>query len=627
MFSGHPMQPNMNHRQMNYESFLSETVDKHGEVQPPLQKSIFENKIEMNFSMGNQMCFSFFAIGPKSDASKPGNIVSQANLTCFDNKKKKTFLFSNMEAKGHVTHKHFHRMLKVFGYQWKQKEGKEHEDKLVSGNALASWLEILCSIETDTAEGVAEFREHFALDRLIGSDAIEGDSGGVIFRDQVGQITRCLHCCRHGKMEGQHRCDGLGFVSLGHLLVEGTILELKERRKNVNSVQFPFDCERLDFSQSQCFSTLHVEVAVKREGNKNFLNDLSLMREFGTEVKKSETKQISESNFVVTKLFFDHIQQSLKFWELPAIPHKTFWGTPDNVWLPHIQKRVKQIVVFMWAFFLKNNQKYLKMFEGETCDSAALMKLLQDKLDHNKSIGVFVGPSLWKLELIKNGKILGRMGFDLSNLIYVTRYGLMTEEGFDACLMFFSGNRPQVPQNAFVHEEGAALSKSMSLLRLFFVPSLDKAGKWTRLILHSEFSYLYCAESTKKSDQKAYQAFIKKQRKICREHNRPFTINLSSWDNAKAITLMNKSEPARANFKPEMKNFFETHGSNGESIHKKINESAQLQIFNDVLETVAVLGLNPVLINHNDMVSTPVDFNRFKENNWNVNDILRCHLL
>ena len=138
MFSGHPMQPNMNHRQMNYESFLSETVDKHGEVQPPLQKSIFENKIEMNFSMGNQMCFSFFAIGPKSDASKPGNIVSQANLTCFDNKKKKTFLFSNMEAKGYVTYKHFHRMLKVFGYQWKQKEGKEHEDKLVSGNALAS---------------------------------------------------------------------------------------------------------------------------------------------------------------------------------------------------------------------------------------------------------------------------------------------------------------------------------------------------------------------------------------------------------------------------------------------------------------------------------------------------------
>ena len=213
--TGHCYQPAVNHRDLQFDFILND-YEKDGIKQRALQMCLVKPEQNEAFDIGSPINWYFYEVANDDDGTSlrsHGHLLPPAIAASGDSILSPSYGVVRGRTGRLLSGSTFKRMLNLFGYQWFDTEGNEHDGTHPpSLYELAKFLELFKDYELRDATTIKKFIKDFGLMNVYSYDG--SISAGRNAR-YLGQAIRTLCPLRSCVFEGQHRAYYMTLFSTG----------------------------------------------------------------------------------------------------------------------------------------------------------------------------------------------------------------------------------------------------------------------------------------------------------------------------------------------------------------------------------------------------------------------------
>lgn len=418
IFSGHPYQPEVNHRSMNFASLHEHTFNEDlQQSDPPLIHSMVAPTPKMDFSNGAQIGFFFYEIaeGPavdpcsylKSQDSMSINFPDCVPVFCGSGRLINRFAkFPSFEG--------FTRALWFFGYEWHEKNSNGERIKVDEKNKRDPKLEELYLFASlfrrynmKDDEDVMSIIQDFSLEALF---RVNEDDHIEDTRRYLFQLIGSYMPLRIGVFDGKHRKILCDYFSIGYYNPRNSI-DLKSRpfRSFETVQQFAgINCLDVKYESMQLFTLQTIQIGVPSDMT-SIKAAFKIMEDYGQVKTAAAVLTIRES---LVTAFSEFLTYAGHRDMLKNVRELTY----DEYWMKNPPSVIEQngIILFeaMIAFIEHRNK--VEFFKGDVsctwAETKAEMKRHICSLDFPYSANDY--------------QKLNKVGKDLSIILVVCKYVL-----------------------------------------------------------------------------------------------------------------------------------------------------------------------------------------------------------
>ena len=358
--SGHPYQPDVNHRFINFETFYNQNINEEGVIQPPLVESLVTPTPKTDFSNNDKIGLHFYEIeeGTSTEYSRQllsGNTYS-VNFPENENFSGSGSIKNRMASK--VTNAGFKRVLKLFGYKWMQKQKPKKTNNKKKNQAqevpdeepvtLEVLLEFanLMNVPMTSNEDICNMVKQFNLENIFQVDeALTAEENRRHFFLLVNSLAPLRLCV----FDGKHR----------FFLLLLWVIGIYDARQQIRWGFSPYSTflshssfvgiprESIVYEKMACFTEQTVFISEPEEQNLTISEGYAVLSLFGSHKTSAAGLHVQETTLSLLQEFVSYMDQRDEYEHITKLDYDHFWQVKNDPVLTNGQKIME--ILLTWA--------------------------------------------------------------------------------------------------------------------------------------------------------------------------------------------------------------------------------------------------------------------------------------